>query len=646
MNKKALQQLEYTTIKEKLSNYAISDEGKALINALEPSDNINRIEQTLLETTEARQIINKTSAIPLQNMIGLKPALDKVSKAVNLTAEELTGIANGLRNIKRLKSFMESHKTLAPHIYQYAYSMYELPEIVEEIDHSIKNGRVVDEASNNLEKIRRHIYVAEDKLKSKLDSIVKSSTNQKYLQDQYISNRDGHYVISVKSEYRQSIPGTLIGKSSTGSTCFIEPTSVTRFQSELSVLRMDEENEVYQILSYLSALIQGSYQEMLTNLETLSTYDFIFAKGKLSKSMEGNTVSLNYKGYTKIINGKHPLIGLGCVPLNFEIGDGYKALLITGPNTGGKTVALKTVGLLTAMVQSGLHVPVDDHSTFAIYSEILVDIGDGQSIAQSLSTFSSHITNIIEILESASKYALVILDEIGSGTDPMEGEGLAIAILKTLYKKKSTIIATSHYSKVKHFAYNTEGFTNGKMLFDIETLKPKYLLEIGEAGESNAFIIALKLGMDKTLIELAHEASYDEKKDYDELLKTFSNKKQGIPKTFAKAKRPKAMDLHKIEKPIPVDETSFAIGDLVYVHTIKQRGLVYELENKKGEYGVKVGDKKMLVHKKRLNIFVDNKHLYPEDYDFDVVFKSKAYRKKSKIMNKRHDPTIEIIDEN
>lgn len=643
MNRKAIEQLEFNTIKAQLSDCAISEEGKALIDALEPSNDRNRIGQTLVETTEARAIINKTSAIPLQKMVGLQNILEKVSKNLNLTPEELTTVADGLRNIKRLKQFMEIHENLAPTISKYAYSMYELPDVIEEIDHAIKNNRVIDEASNALEKVRKRIYIAEDRLKSKLDAIVKSQQNKTYLQESIVSKRDNHYVIAVKNEYKHMIQGTIIGKSSTGSTVFMEPAQVTKLHGELNVLKIEEENEVYQILATLTAHVAMYHQQLVINAETLSTYDFIFAKGKLSKRMGGNTAEINYKGYTHIVKGKHPLIGSECVPLDFTIGDDYKALVITGPNTGGKTVALKTVGLLTLMIQSGLHVPVGDGSHFAIYSEILVDIGDGQSIEQSLSTFSSHITNIIELLRSASKYALVILDEIGSGTDPMEGEGLAIALLKTFYQKKSTIIATSHYSKVKHFAYETEDFKNGKMVFDIDTLRPKYKLEIGEAGESNAFIIALKLGMDKNIIELAHEVSYDEIKDYDHMIKDFKQKnKTSQPPAINKAKRPKAMDSHKIEKPVEQTDDSFNLGDIVFVHTIKKRGIIAEIENKKGEYMVKVGKINMPVHKKRLSLFLDKKHLYPEDYDFDIVLKSKSYRKKDHLMSRKYDPNVRI----
>lgn len=656
MNQKALQQLEFNKIKERLSEFTISDEGKSMVDRLEPSNDIKRIEQALLETSEARAIINKTSAVPIQNLVGMGPIMDKVKKMINLTPEELTRIADGLRNINRLKQFMSTHESIAPHISGYAYSMHECKDLVEEVDTCIKNGRVVDEASGNLEKIRKRIYIAEDRIKAKLDSIVKSAGNQKYLQDQFISTRDGHHVIAVKNEYRHAIPGALIGKSSTGSTCFIEPASVIKLQAELTGLKMDEENEIYQIMSYLSALVQGYYQEILINVETLSTYDFIFAKGKMSKQMNGHTAGLNYKGYTKIINGKHPLIGNYCVPLNFEIGNGYKALVITGPNTGGKTVALKTVGLLTSMIQAGLHVPADEGSEFAIYSEILVDIGDGQSIAQSLSTFSSHITNIIDIMGQASKYSMVILDEIGSGTDPMEGEGLAIAILKTLYKKRATIIASSHYSKVKYFAHEAEGFTNGKMIFDVNTLKPTYKLEIGKAGESNAFIIALKLGLSEDVIKLAHEASYgedgqnstyglsDDTPDISAILKNHGKPKAKIPMTSSKAKRPKAMDQHKIERPVEITEDSFELGDMVFIQSMDKRGIISQGEDRQGEYLVRVDNKELSIHKKRLSLFIDREHLYPDDYDFDIVFKSKSYRKKNKIMNKRYDPTIKIVD--
>lgn len=668
MNIHALNTLEYYKIKENLRNFAISSYGQKLVDALEPSDHLEKIQNQIHETTEAKKILEKTSSIPLQTLVGVENVMMKLGKGVVLLTEDLSAICQLLKSTNRLKRFMEEHASLAPSISQYAYSMYALDDVSSEIERCIVNGRIDDRASQTLEKIRKKIYIAQGRIKSKLTSIVQSSSLRPYLQDTNISIKNDHYVVSVKSEYKKEVPGVVIDKSTTGSTLFIEPEAIGRLQQELDLLKVDEEKEEYQIRMYLTTMVESCSREIQINIETLGYYDFIFAKGKLSRSMDANPVTVHMNGITKIINGRHPLLPSNCVPLNFEIGDSYRGLVITGPNTGGKTVALKTVGLFSLMAQSGMHVSADTGSCFNIYSDILVDIGDGQSIEQSLSTFSSHIKNIIEIMKCATKYTLVILDEVGSGTDPTEGQGLAIAILDELFEKGSTILATSHFSEVKTYASQKEGFINGRMTFDIQTLKPLYRLQIGEAGESNGLIIALRLGMSQKVVEKAHEVTYHEHKDYTPLLQEqmrlaksnmvrndnldivdsnvsndfIHNADSNTTSYQGYVKKSKPRSIQKDATPVYAKEQNFNIGDVVYIHTVRQRGTVYCGKNKKDEYGVIVNDKKMFVHEKRLSLFIDKKYLYPDNYDFDIVFKSKEYRKKNKIMNKRHVEGLEI----
>lgn len=637
LNIKALELLEYNKIKENVRELAVSELGKKLIDDLNPSDDIDRVKNQLIETTEARSIMDKSSAVPIQNLVGIENVIEKLGKGTALNPEDLQSILGLLRSTKKLKRFMEERKYIAPTISNYAFSMFELSDVIEEIDRCIDNGRVVDKASTQLEKIRKKIYIAENRVKVKLDDIIKSPANRKYLQENIVSIKNGRHVIAVKSEYRNNIVGSVIDKSSTGSTLFIEPQAVRKLQSELDLLKIDEEKEEYQILIYLTYMVESYSRELNINIETMAYYDYIFAKGKYSKSINGRSADVNFDGYIKINGGKHPMIGNEVVPLDFEVGNDYSALVITGPNTGGKTVALKTIGLFTAMIQSGLHVPVQEGSEFSIYSDILVDIGDGQSIEQSLSTFSAHVKNIIEIMKAATKYTLIILDELGAGTDPAEGEGLAVSVLEELYDRGSTIIATSHYSKVKTFATEHEGFNNGRMTFDIATLKPMYKLVIGEAGESNAFIIALRLGMKTDVIERAHKITYNEEKNYKSLLSSGQTNKEKLKVNYyTKAKRPKSLDRQKQTEETKKSIVEYNIGDVVYVHTVKQKGVVYEKVNKKGEVGVMVRNKKMLVQIKRLSPFLDSKDLYPEDYDMDIIFETKENRKKKKTMNRKY----------
>lgn len=664
MNIETLKILEFDKIINRIKEFALTDDAREQIDLIKPSTDYSRIYHLLDETSEAKAILGSSTSIPLLGINGIPMLMDKLNKEMVLQPDELEKIKHVLINTKKFKNFMESHIFLAPTIGNYIYSMYELTDIKEEISRCIYNNRVDDKASPQIAKIRKQIYTAEGRIKTKLDSMVKSSTIKKYLQDNTVSVKNNRYVLQVKASNKHDVPGVVIEKSATGSTFFIEPTAINRYQEELNQLKMEEENEIYQILSYLSSLVLESEKEFKITLDTFITYDVIFAKAKYSKLINGRSITLNTQQKINIINGRHPLLGEEAVPLNFNIGDTYSALVITGPNTGGKTVTLKTVGLFTAMVQSGLHIPVDKGSEIAIFGNILADIGDGQSIEQSLSTFSSHITKIIDIVHLANKYTLVILDEIGSGTDPMEGEGLAISILEELYNKNTTIIATSHYGKVKEYATTAKGFINGKMHFDVNSLKPTYQLTIGEAGESNAFVIALRLGLEPSIINKAHEVTYNEEKDYSAL-------NEGKTSTTyisseSKGKKPKKLDpsvniarekkrnkdnntkaadlanslnenkdINQLQDNTIDPNYEFQLGDQVFVQTFNSKGIVFEATNHKNEVGVMINKKKVRLHKRLVTLKIKASELYPEGYDFDILFKSKDYRKNDKLMNRK-----------
>lgn len=636
MNNKTTELLEYNKIKDILKGYALSEIAKNNIEKLEPSIDKNKIEMDMKETTEARNVVNISSSIPLHSLAGISGIKEKLDKGIILSPEDLETLCGLLKEIKKMKRFMEDKQYYAPTISSYIHSAYEMEDVREEIEKCIVRGAVDDRATSTLWKIRRKIYALEDKIKVKLEAVLRNEKYKTYIQDSVISQRNGRYVIPVKSSYRKDIEGSIHDKSNTGSTTFIEPVEVKKAQDELESYRFEEEKEVYRILSTLTNLVCDYKRELNINIEIMSNYDFIFAKGKYSKAIDGRAVSFNTRNYTNIIKGKHPLIGQSAVPLDFEIGENYKGVIITGPNTGGKTVALKTLGLITMMAQSALHVPVDEGSEIGIFGDILVDIGDGQSIEQNLSTFSSHIKNIINILDTADKYTLVILDEIGSGTDPGEGMGIAISVLGELYDKGATICATTHYNEIKNFAEKHEGFINGSMEFDIETLKPLYKLNIGKPGESNAFLIALRLGMEKRLIEKAHEIAYKESVDYSQYKIVNTNKVEETKIDEEKIEKIKILEKKNNQVKDKPKEPQFNIGDSVFITFMNRTGVICEPENSKGEYGVIVMRKKIKVNKKRLSLYIDKEELYPEDYDFDIIFESKENRKKNKIMNKRH----------
>lgn len=648
MNPTTLKTLEFDKIKELLKSYTVSSMGSELIDRLEPSLNINTVTAWLNETTEACAVLQRSGSVPIHSLNGMENVMGKLAKSITLLPEDLELVHGLLLEVSKLKRFMKDKSEAAPIVSSYALSAYELDELSEEIDRCIRNGTVDDKASSELCKTRKRMVILEDRIKNRLEAILRSPAYAKYLQDGIISSRNGRYVVPVKKEYRKNVEGEVLDSSASGSTVFIEPAEVRKLHEELNHCRIEEEREVYRILSELTLLVASSKNEISINLQVMAYYDFLFAKARFSRFLEANPVNVNTDKKLDLRGARHPLIGKSAVPLDFSIGDSYRTLVITGPNTGGKTVALKTVGLLTLMVQSGLHVPAGPESEFSIFTDILVDIGDGQSIEQSLSTFSSHIRNIISIIECADKDTLVIVDELGAGTDPGEGMGLAIAILEETYKCGAVTIATTHYSEIKHYADSREGFRNGCMEFDLETLKPLYRLKIGEPGESNAFLIALRLGMRKDIIERAHEITYKEKKEYREY--KFGGEAARVINTEAVEKHVeqavKSLKLSEDKKKTDrlAGVSGLKVGDCVYISSMGRTGIVCEAEDGKGNLGVMVMHKKFIVNKTRLSLYIASKELYPEDYDLDIVMESKDTRKKKKLMGKRHveDMVIEV----
>ncbi|WP_026477074.1 endonuclease MutS2 [Alkaliphilus transvaalensis] len=654
MNKTAIELLEFDKIKEMLSELVISSKGRAMVEKLHPIEDITLIRTWLKETREGRILLGGRGSVPLHSLMGVDKGIEKLLKGIVLRPEEFTALVDFLNNCQRMKKYMANIEMMAPIISSYSRSINLLDDLIEEIERCIRNNQVVDKASPALSKIRKRINIVEERLKNKIENLLKSLGSQAYLQDNHVSTRQGRYVLPVKKEYLRNLQGEVLDRSNSGSTVFIEPEEVKKLQNELNLLKNEEEAEAYKILAFLTGLAEGYIREININIEIMVNYDFIFAKAKLSRQMEGNGVTLNENQYINIKGGKHPLIGAGAVPLDFIIGKGYRGLVITGPNTGGKTVALKTVGLLTMMVQSGLEVPVEEGSEFAIFKDILVDIGDGQSIEQSLSTFSSHLKNLIYILQEVSPRTLVIVDELGAGTDPGEGMGLATAILEEFYYKGATILATTHYSEIKTFASDHEGFINGCMEFDINTLKPQYQLKIGKAGESNGFLIALRLGMNKEVIARAHQITYKEKGNYEELvqklqeateIKIENKVNKGINQREDENRKNENRVNHspKVNKEKKKEiSNKFKIGDCVYISNLDRTGIVCELPNQKGEVGVMVMKKKLKINHKRLTLHIDKEELYPENYDFDIIFESKENRKKKHLLDRKMVKGVQI----
>lgn len=505
--KKAFDTLEYEKIKERLKEFTSSDLGKQRIDRLMPSTDMSAITNMLKITTEGKNILNISPHIPLHGLHDIKELISKIEIGGILYPNDLAKVSSFLRGCKKMKKFMIVHDFTAPILSSYRYSITDLSDIETEIESSIEGSRVSDNASTELSKIRKKISSMEEKIENKMQSILSSSKYKQYIQDFFVSKRKNRFVIPIKSSYKNQMEGTIVDASATGATVFLEPAAITKLTNELSILKSQEESEEYQILATISGYIALHIKEIKINLEVMAEYDYDFAKARYSNSIDAVEVRINNNDYIKIIGGKHPLLGENAIPLDFQIGKEYRTLVITGPNTGGKTVSLKTIGLLILMVQSGLHIPVNKESEIAIFDRILVDIGDKQSIEQSLSTFSGHMKNIIEIISKARYSTLILLDEIGTGTDPSEGAGLAAAILDELYRSGAITIASTHYGEIKDFAEQHQGFENGCMEFDTKTLGPLYKLSIGKAGKSNALWISERLGMRPKVLEKADRKS-------------------------------------------------------------------------------------------------------------------------------------------
>lgn len=508
MNKKALDVLEYQKIINLLKEEAGSEMTRENISELLPYTDIRVISEELRSTTEAVDLIVHKGPLPTGGIYDIGTSVEFARKGGTLSMKQLLQVLFNIRIAERVISFMRgSDVPSLPLMTSMTELLVAMPRLADNIDRCIlSEDEISDNASPELRNIRRAMARQNDAIRNKLNHILNSSDNRTYLQDSIVTMRDGRYVIPVKQEHRSRFPGIVHDQSKAGATLFIEPQVIVNLNNELRELEMAEEAEIAKILLELSEAVAEHYHDIKNNQKLLLQLDFIMAKGKLSRRMEGEEPTINDEGILNIRSGRHPLIDpKKVVPINVAVGRDYRTLVITGPNTGGKTVTLKTIGLLSMMAQSGLHIPASSQSTIPIYRDIFADIGDEQSIEQSLSTFSSHMKNIVRIVAEADEKSLILVDELGAGTDPTEGAALAISILETFYKLGAATVATTHYNEIKKYALSTEGVENASMEFNVETLSPTYRLTIGTPGKSNAFEISRKLGLSGELIDRAEQ---------------------------------------------------------------------------------------------------------------------------------------------
>lgn len=603
--------LEFNKIKEIWKELALTEWARKQIDEAVPLMEETKVRARLRETTEAKKMMEVYGQPPLVSLEGVKEWMKTAKIGGCLTPEQLAAVS-------RMKQYLNRGKAAGISMAWYEENLDSCEELRRSIHEQIRNSRVDDNASKFLKSCRMDMEREERAMREKADAAIQG--NKAYMADSFSTMRNGRMCIPVKAEFKNRIKGTVIGQSATGSTVFLEPASAARHAEALELLKIQEENEVLRILYVLTGLVYDCQEIMEQNVRTMEKLDFMFSRGKLSFRYDGTEPSINLERKIVLKDGRHPLMEKEVsVPLQFSVGEGVNGIVITGPNTGGKTVAIKTVALNCMMAQSGLHTACRE-ADICMNSNFLCDIGDGQSLSENLSTFSAHIANVLDILKKAGKDSLVIMDELGSGTDPAEGMGIAVAILEELKKSGALFLVTTHYPEVKQYADRTPGILNARMTFDKESLKPTYQLVIGEAGESCAFYIAGKMGMPEEMLKNAARAAYGSE-ELPEALKSQISENSLV--------REKTGGIRKAKKTAGagVKAPKYQLGDSVMVLPDKKIGIVCQPENEKGVLRVQLPGKKIYINHKRVKLHVPADRLYPEGYDFSIIFDTVENRK-------------------
>ena len=526
MEKESYKVLEYEKIREMLAARAGSSLGKERARSLQPSTDYAEVEEQLEQTAEAVRIHAVTSP-PFGGIHDLRPLLKKIHMGAVLTLEELVDIRSTLYAMRSVKEFFKGLEIEAPTLKEWAHGIEILGQLERRLENTLdEHGSLRDDASVELRRLRTEIQTTQNRIKERVGAALRAPENQKYFQEAIVTLRDERYVIPVKAEYRRFFPGIVHDQSATGATLFVEPMAIVELNNDVKQLVLPEQHAVARILRDLSQQIGGQQDILQENLSVLADFDFTFAKAKLAEDMDAQQPVMNREGRAHLRQARHPLIPRDrVVPIDIELGDAYTMLLITGPNTGGKTVSMKTFGLLVLMAQSGCFLPTAPDSTLPVYQNIYADIGDEQSIEQSLSTFSAHMTHIVDILSKVEADDLVLVDELGAGTDPEEGAALAMAILERLLAVKAATVATTHYSELKTFAYTREGIENACVEFDVKSLRPTYRLLIGIPGASNAFAISRRLGLSEAIILRAQQLVKEDHAQFEHVVNELEREK-------------------------------------------------------------------------------------------------------------------------
>lgn len=628
-------QIEFDKIKKIWEDMAVTEYAKERIRGISFCLDEGELRKLLRDTTDSRNLMEKLGTPPLQNLMEIKDILMMSEKGECLTPCQLERVEVVLAAVRRLKDYLCRGKMYSNPLAYYEENLDALKELREEIGRQIRGGMVDDYASKELGRIRKQIAKCEEQMKQKAEQIMRS--NKESMADNYCTLRNGRVCVPVKRECKLKISGSVIDKSGTGNTLFIEPSGVAKYYEEIQLLKISEENEVYRILYTLTVMVAESIDVMNENIATIEKIDFILSKGKLSMDMDAAEPSINTERRIVLRDARHPLMDKKInVPLQFEIGgQNVRGIVITGPNTGGKTVAIKTVMLNCMMAQCGLHVTCKN-ADICMNNSYLCDIGDGQNMAENLSTFSSHIKNVLEVLSEVNKDSLVIMDELGSGTDPVEGMGIAVAILEELRKSGAIFLVTTHYPELKEYADKAKDIMNARMTFDRETLEPTYQMVLGEAGESCAFYIADRLGMPNGMLRSAIRAAYGE-----DAVDTYSFQKEDS--AIEKRRTNKIRKRRKQKSDIKL-RTKYKLGDSVMVYPDRKIGIVCAPVNEKGVLRVQLPDKKIWINHKKVKLHVAATELYPEDYDFSIIFDTVENRKIRHDMERKYTDSMIIYD--
>lgn len=635
MSRKSLETIGYYHILEKLKECAATENAGNRIMEMVPILSETELRKQQRDTTQARAMIELAGTPPIPAMEHVEEYLQKAVRGDMLLPEQLEETGMFLSAVRRLKSYLLRGEEGRISLAYYNQNLAFPEELQEEIERCIRGGRVDDYASAYLKDIKKQIQILEEKVSERAERALK--TNRQYLNDSFVVTRNGRFCIPVKKECRSMVPGSVVEQSSTGATLFIEPEAVANLREELEIYRIEEDAEERKILYTLTNMTAEREAELMEDIRVIQKLDFMFAKGKLSLEMDAVEPKINLEQYMELKGARHPMLEKeSCIPLDFQIGRGIRGVIITGPNTGGKTVAIKTVALMSAMACSGLHVPCRE-ADICMQNQILCDIGDGQNISDNLSTFSAHIKNVLDILKRVRPDSLVIMDELGSGTDPQEGMGIAISILEELRRSGALFLVTTHYPEVKEYADRYGDVQNARMEFDRDSLKPLYRLKVGEAGESCALYIAKRLGFPDKMLAAAAREAYGERSEA--LIQNMH--------LHGGSSRLEKFHAPRIEKAAVVRDSMDAVrkftrGDSVTILPDEKIGIVVKPADKNGNVLVQLRNEKMLISHKRLRLKVAAAELYPEDYDFSIIFDTVEVRKARHKMGKHHMEGLEI----